>query len=447
MSQRSRDLTEQALARIAAPDGEGARSCLTVYAEAARAAADAADARARAGQSLGPLDGVVITIKDLFDVAGEVTRAGSAVLARTAAAASDDAPTVARLRAAGAVIVAKTNMTEFAFSGVGLNPHYGTPGNPNDRTRIPGGSSSGGAVACADGIGEIAIGTDTGGSTRIPAALCGLVGWKPTARRVSNEGVHPLSPSLDSVGCMAHSVAACALADAVLAADSCEPVVPASLSGLRIGLLSGVVLTELDAHVAQRWQALVSRLSRAVRCEDVQVDALSVMEAVNGRGGIAPPEAYALHRDLLAAHGDGVDPFVRSRMQGGAARSAEDVRECLAERARGCELFERVFDTYDVLALPTTAIVAPTFDELRDEARLAAKNRLLLRNTSIANFFDLCAVSLPLQDGHALPCGLMLFGKHGADRALLQRAAAIEGVLNGGRAPRSLRSGVPRPPL
>ena len=195
MSPRSRDLTEQALDRIAAPDGEGSRACLSVYAQAARAAADAADARHEAGQALGPLDGVVITIKDLFDVQAEVTRAGSAVLARIGDKAKADAPAVARLRAAGAVIVAKTNMTEFAFSGVGLNPHFGTPGNPFDRTRIPGGSTSGGAVACADGIGAIAIGTDTGGSTRIPAALCGLTGWKPTARRIPLAGVHPLSPA------------------------------------------------------------------------------------------------------------------------------------------------------------------------------------------------------------------------------------------------------------
>ena len=171
------DRLDAALARIDDLSGEGTRACLTVYRAAARAAADAADARARTGISLGPLDGAIITIKDLFDVAGEVTRAGSKVLAEEGKPATADAPVVRALRAGGAVIVAKTNMSEFAYSGVGINPHYGTPGNPADRKRIPGGSSSGAAVSVADGMCEIAIGSDTGGSVRIPAALCGLVGF------------------------------------------------------------------------------------------------------------------------------------------------------------------------------------------------------------------------------------------------------------------------------
>src|SRR5690242_7168697 len=188
-----RDRLEEALKRIADPAGEGARACLTTYAETARAAADAADARHRAGIALGALDGVIVSLNDLFDVAGEVTRAGSKVLAEEGAPAAVDAPVVRRLRAAGAVIVAKTNMTEFAFSGVGANPHYGTPGNPADRTRVPGGSTSGGAVAVADRLCDVAIGTDTGGSTRIPAALCGIVGFKPSKRRIPTEGAFPLS--------------------------------------------------------------------------------------------------------------------------------------------------------------------------------------------------------------------------------------------------------------
>src|SRR5436305_129825 len=201
-----RDRTEQALAKIADPKGEGARACLTVYADAARAAADAADARAKAGISLGVLDGAIVSIKDLFDVAGEPTRAGAKILV-DAPRATADAPPVRRLRAAGAVIVAKTNMSEFAFSGVGMNPHFGTPGNPADRARIPGGSSSGAAVAAADRMCEIAIGTDTGGSTRIPGAVCGIVGFKPSKPRVPTQGAFPLSFALDSVGPIARNVA------------------------------------------------------------------------------------------------------------------------------------------------------------------------------------------------------------------------------------------------
>src|SRR5262249_38168114 len=190
-----RDCLEQALDRIGDPGGEGARACLTVYGEAARAAGDVADARAAAGVTLGPLDGAVVSIKDLFDVAGAGTRAGSPVLGDEGRPAAVDAPVVQRLRAAGAVIVAKTNMTEFAFSGVGANPHFGTPGNPADRARVPGGSTSGGAVAVADRMCDIAIGTDTGGSTRIPAALCGIVGFQPRPRPVPPPPAFPPSPT------------------------------------------------------------------------------------------------------------------------------------------------------------------------------------------------------------------------------------------------------------
>src|SRR5262249_54823979 len=183
MPRPARDRLEEALNRIADPKGEGRRACLTLYTATARAAADAADARARAGLSLGPLDGAILTVKDLFDVKGEPTRAGSKVLA-DAPPAADDAVIVKRLRAAGAVIVAKTNMSEFAFTAIGANPHYGTPGNPADRARAPGGSSSGAAVAVADGMCEIGIGSDTGGSTRMPASFCGVVGYKPSKFRI-----------------------------------------------------------------------------------------------------------------------------------------------------------------------------------------------------------------------------------------------------------------------
>src|SRR6266545_3162516 len=258
----ARDRLEAALARIAEPEGEGARACLTVYAQSARDAADAADARARSGFPLGPLDGAVVSIKDLFDVAGEPTRAGSTVLA-AAPAVARDAPVVRRLRAAGAVIIAKTNMTEFAFSGIGLNPHYGTPGNPADRSRIPGGSSCGAAVAVADAMCETAIGTDTGGSTRIPAALCGIVGFKPSQWRLPTQGAFPLSFTLDSIGPMARNVADCALADAVMAAQEPRPLEPARLAGLRFGVAQGLPMKDLDRDVAREFAAATARLQSA----------------------------------------------------------------------------------------------------------------------------------------------------------------------------------------
>jgi aspartyl-tRNA(Asn)/glutamyl-tRNA(Gln) amidotransferase subunit A len=426
----SRDRVEEALARMVDPALEGARSCLTTYAESARRAADEADARARAGRSLGPLDGRVITIKDLFDVAGEVTRAGSPALARRARPAVVDAPAVSRLRAAGAVIVAKTNMTEFAFSGVGANPHFGTPGNPADRKRIPGGSSSGGAVACADGIGEIAIGTDTGGSTRIPAALCGLVGFKPTARRVSLQGVHPLSRSLDSVGPLAPSVEGCFIADAALSDSPPSPLVAAGLTSVRIGIVQGTPLEDVDVVVGAQFERALRRLAPA-RVVDVKIAALQRIGASNARGGLAAPEAYADHRELLAEAGGEIDPFIRARMESASGMPAADYIACLRDRAEGISEMDAVFEHHDVLALPTTPIVAPTHEEVASAEGFASRNRLLLRNTSIANFFDLCALSLPLTQAGTLPCGLMLLARTGRDQTLFQIAAALEPKLHG----------------
>src|SRR5689334_17403837 len=279
-----RDRVEAALSRIADPAGEGKRACLTVYADVARAAADVADARAKAGRTLGPLDGAIVSIKDLYDVAGEVTRAGSRVLASEGLVATADAPAIARLKAAGAVIVAKTNMSEFAFSRVGANPHFGTPGNPFDRARVPGGSTSGGAVAVADGMCEITIGTDTGGSTRIPAALCGIVGFKPSQRRVPTAGAFPLSFTLDSIGPMARSVADCALADAVMAAEEPQVSERVALAGLRLGVAQGLPLQDLDADVGREFSAATARLRKAgVRLTEEVLPQFAAMLAINAK--------------------------------------------------------------------------------------------------------------------------------------------------------------------
>lgn len=428
----SRAHLEAALARIDDKQGEGARACLTVYRDEAKAAAEAADARAKAGLSLGPLDGAIVSIKDLFDVKGEVTRAGSKLLAEEGKPAASDAPVVQRLRRAGAVIVAKTNMTEYAFSGVGMNPHYGTPGNPADRKRVPGGSTSGGAVAVGDRMCEIAIGSDTGGSTRIPAALCGITGFKPSRQRISTAGAFPLSFSLDSIGPMATSVADCAKADAVMAGEECSDLEPSPLAGLRIGVAQGMPLDNLDETVAKRFPAALDVLKKAgVRLSDETLPLIEEMVAVNGKGGLAPPEALMIHRDRLARRADAIDPNVSARIERAAKISAADYIEMQQARIGLIARMDMRLADIDVLALPTTPIVAPTIAEMEDRDTFARKNALLLRNTSTWNFFDCCAISLPLPREGGLPTGLMLVARNGHDKRLFRIAAAVERALAG----------------
>jgi aspartyl-tRNA(Asn)/glutamyl-tRNA(Gln) amidotransferase subunit A len=428
----ARERLDAALMRIDDLSGEGMRACLTVYRKVAQAAAEAADARARAGITLGPLDGAIVTIKDLFDVAGEVTRAGSKVLADEGKPAEADAPPVRALRAGGAVIVAKTNMTEFAFSGVGINPHYGTPGNPADRKRIPGGSTSGGAVAVADGMCEIAIGSDTGGSTRIPGALCGLVGFKPSRQRISTAGAFPLSQSMDSIGPVARSVADCAKADAVMAGDDFRVIEPAPLANLRIGIAQGLPLENLDETVAKRFPQAIDALEKAgCRLSNEKLPLLDGMAKVNSRGGIQPAEAFTVHRDRLDRRGADIDANVRMRLERARSISAADYIEMVNERAALIAAMDARLADVDVLALPTTPMVAPTIEEMTPPDVFARKNAMLLRNTSMWNFFDCCAISLPLPREGGLPTGLMLVARNGHDRRLFRIAAAVERAIAG----------------
>jgi aspartyl-tRNA(Asn)/glutamyl-tRNA(Gln) amidotransferase subunit A len=425
-----RDRLEQALARIADPKGEGARACLTVYAETARTAADAADARKARGASLGPLDGVIVSIKDLFDVAGEPTRAGSKILAEEAAPAKADAPVVQRLRAAGAVIVAKTNMTEYAFSGIGANPHYGTPGNPKDRTRVPGGSSAGAPVSVAGGMCDIAIGTDTGGSVRIPAALCGLVGFKPSKQRVPTDGAFPLSFTLDSIGPIGRTVADCAAADAVMAGGDIPPLEPLALAGLRFGVAEGLPLDRLDDTVTAAFNAALARLDDAgVRVSRETLPLFDDMGAVNAKGGISPYEAGVLHRDRMTRRAGDIDPNVRVRIERGMAIPKADYDFMMQERGRLVRTMDARLATLDALIMPTTSIVAPTIAEVADSNVFTARNAATLRNTSIINFFDLCAISLPVPA--PLPVGLMVAARNGHDHRLLRIAAATAQLLAG----------------
>ncbi|MFC3674827.1 amidase [Ferrovibrio xuzhouensis] len=428
----ARDRIEACLARIADPAGEGSRAFTRVYADTARAAAEAADARARLGRSLGPLDGRIVSVKDLFDMPGEVTTAGSTLL-RDAAPATAMAPAIARLAAAGAVLVGKTNMTEFAFSGVGINPHYGTPGNPADRSRIPGGSSSGGAVSVADGMAEIAIGSDTGGSTRIPAALCGITGWKPSQYRVPTAGAFPLSYALDSIGPMARSVTDCALADAVMAGETPQAPVAAPLAGLRLGIPRGPLLDGLDPVVAAAYDAALKLLGgTGVRLTDEPLALLSEAAEVNARGGLTAAESFFIHRAWIDSRADAFDPLVRTRIDRGRAISAADYIHMQHRRRDLIAAMDLRLGDLDALVLPTTPIPAPKIADLAaSEPAFTAANIALLRNTSAGNFFDLCGISLPLPVAGGLPVGLMLLARNGQDARLLRIAAAVEGLISG----------------
>ncbi len=430
MAQTSaRDHLEACLEQINDPRGEGARTCLTVYAAAARTAADAADARARSGQSLGPLDGKVVAVKDLFDVQGETTRAGSIAL-RDAPPAKQDAVIVERLRAAGAVIVAKTNMSEFAFTAFGINPHYGTPGNPADRARVPGGSSSGSAVAAADFMCDIGIGSDTGGSCRIPAALCGVAGYKPSKFRIPTDGAFPLSYTLDSIGPLARSVADCAITDAVLAGETVRPLEPVSLGGLRLGVPQGLPLRDMDATVQPRFAAAIAALGRAgTRITEESLPILEEPARVQQEASFSSVESYAIHRQLLAGHANQYDPMVRSRIEAGRGISAADYIAMQRRRAELVREMDERLSGLDALIMPTVPIVAPTIAELSDAGIARQKNLLLLRNPALANFFDLCAISLPLPREGGLPTGLMLFARNGQDHRLFGIAAAVERLL------------------
>jgi aspartyl-tRNA(Asn)/glutamyl-tRNA(Gln) amidotransferase subunit A len=433
----SRQLVEDCLARIAEPGGEGARAFVKVHADAARAMADATDALRRANRHAGPMAGIPVSVKDLFDIAGEPTPAGSKVLAG-AKPAQATAPCVQRVMQAGFIPVGRTNMTEFAFSGLGINPHYGTPRSPWDRAtgRIPGGSSSGAAVSVADGMAYAALGTDTGGSCRVPAAMCGITGYKPTARRVSIAGVLPLAPSLDSVGPLANSVACCATVDAVLAGEAPAALRPLSLAGLRLAVPQNYVLDGMDATVAAAFERALSALSQAgAQLHRVTFAAFDALVEANRNGGLAAPEALAWHRDLLAAQGDLYDPRIRTRIMGGASMTAAQYFTLVQARAAIIRQFDVETCGYDAVVLPTCPLIPPEIAALeRDEAEYGRVNLLQLRNTAAGNFLDRCAISLPCHRESEAPVGLMVMGETMGDERLFSVAAAIETALKGLRA-------------
>ncbi|MCK0767568.1 amidase [Chromohalobacter canadensis] len=378
------------------------------------------------------LAGVSISIKDLFDVRGEVTKAGSRVL-HGSAPAIQDAPSVARLRRAGALLTGRTTMSEFAFSGLGLNQHYGTPPNPFDAKRITGGSTSGGAASVAFGLAAATLGSDTGGSLRIPAAFCGLTGFKPSQSSVPGEGAYPLAPSLDCIGPIAPSVDCCTRLWSILA-DRPMPALDATPRPLRLAVPEGDLLSELDGAVRDGFDAAVAALkTHGCRIEHLSMAALDGALAVNQQGGLVVPEAAALHRDQLSHAQAEYDPLIAERLNGGWDITAADYLQRLWPRAGWQRRFADEMAGFDAVLLPTVATLPPSRAELEDDTGAFQRaNRLALRNTSIFNYLDAASISLPYSAaGAELPIGLMLSRPQGDDAALLQHACVVEAMLGG----------------
>lgn len=422
-------LLRQVIERSGRPEAESVFTAR--FDEEALAAARRADALQARGAALAPLAGLPVTVKDLYDIAGRTTMAGS-VLREGRPAAPQDAAAVMRLRQAGAAITGLTNMTEFAFSGVGINPHRGTPRNPCDAAvaRIAGGSSSGAAVSVALGLAVAGLGSDTGGSIRVPAALCGLVGFKNTQARTPLAGAFPLSFTLDTVCAMSRSVADCLVVDGVLAGAPL-PVAPRSLKGTRLALPQTLMLDGLQAEVAAAFQRALSCLSAAgAHVVELPLRELSEISQINTPGGFSAVEAFAVHRHDLHTQRERFDPRVAARLALGEGVSAADYITMQQRRRDWIARMQRALTGFDALISPTVPLLAPPIADLlaSDEAFFKA-NGQLLRNTFAINFQDGCAFTLPCQAAGDLPVGLMLSAPAGHDAALAGLALAVEAAL------------------
>lgn len=427
----ARKIVDGCLERIADASGEGARAFIHVDAEAAIEAAEAMDRLREIKAAPSPYAGIPVSIKDLFDIRGQVTRAGSRAL-EDSAPAEADAAVVARLRRAGFVVIGRTNMTEFAYSGIGINPHYGTPKSVWRREvgHVPGGSSSGAAVSIADRMAHGALGTDTGGSCRIPAAYNGIVGFKPTQRRVPLAGGVPLSSTLDSFGPLARTARCCAVLDAVLAGEPVVPLQPRPIRGMRLAVPTTVALDELDDEVARTFERALETLSRqGALIERIAVPEFLDVGVMNTKGGFAAAESYAWHRYLIVSHGDVYDPRVSTRILRGEAMSAADYIDLLEARRSLIARAAARLAPYDALVMPTTANTPPRIADLADDKAFTKANLLSLRNCTLINMMDGCAISLPCHRDGEVPVGLMLAASGGADRRIFELAAGMEAAI------------------
>lgn len=419
---------EKALARISAPDFEGGKAFTAVFAESARLEAKASDERRRRGASFGPLDGTVVSIKALFDVAGRVTAAGSKVLSSQPVAKSD-ASVVSRLRNAGAIIIGATQMTEFAFSALGTNPHWSAPGNPVDRSRVPGGSSSGAVVSVLDGMAEIAIGSDTGGSVRIPAALSGAVGFKPTSGRIPTAGAFSLSTTLDTIGPIALNVAGCALADQILCGVACDEFKATTVNRFSLVIARGRLFDQCEPRVISAFEDAITLFKQAgIRIREGSLDpALDILADIDKIGTFPSVELRATLRGLGVDDLDEVDPNTRVRIEAGDNVSASDYVRMRRLRETAVSSFNSLLPENELIVLPTTPITAPFAEAVATSSEFHRNNGLVLRNPRVANLVNCPAISIPLPG--KLPVGLMLFGKAGTDRSLLSVAKTLEALL------------------
>ena len=414
---------------------DGRRAFITVNSDAARAEADRVDAMRAAGAALPPFAGVTLSVKDLFDITGEITRAGSRVLDDGAPAARD-CSVVARLRAAGFNIIGRTNMTEFAYSGLGMNPHHGNPRSPWERDvdggRVAGGSSSGSAVSISDGMSAATIGSDTGGSTRAPAVFCGIVGLKPTTTRMPSDGIYPLSTSFDAAGPMGHSTDCCAIMDDIMAGGAGRPETPFPVNGLRLAIPRGYLFDELDPEIVAGFGAAVARLSAAgARISDISLDILEELRPANRPKSIVSAEAFAIHRDQLAARRDGYDPYVATRLDGGSDILAADYIAMHRERDATCAAVQAVTRPFDALLLPTSPCVPPKIAPLETTDALMRASARVLRNTALSNYLDRPTITIPCHRAGEAPVGLSLMGSRHHDRRLLAIAAGVEEIVRG----------------
>ena len=422
-----------ACARAATLAGNAHTFVQTRFDEAAASAA-AVDAVVAHGAPLPPLAGLCVSVKDLFDVQGQVTAAGSTVLAGRPAATAD-CPAVERLRRAGAALIGRTNMSEFAFSGVGINPHHGTPANAatglvDAVPRIPGGSTSGGGVSVASGAAWAALGSDTGGSIRIPAALQGLVGFKNTARLTPTEGAIPLSTTLDTVCAITLSVRDAVLLHQILA-DRRVVLPGRPIRALRLAVPTTLMLDGMDAVVASAFQQSLAALRAAgAHVEELPLPALTELGPMMASGGFSAAESWTWHRHLLATHEAQYDPRVAARIRRGERMSAADYIELHQLRRHWMARMEHSLSGFDAMLSPTVPIVAPPIaDLLTDDDAFFAANGLLLRNPSAVNMLDGCALSLPCHRPGDMPVGLMVWSSALRDDSVLDVSLAIEAAL------------------